>query len=206
VSKIAKLVGVVVAALLALSLAAATSSARVRVEVSTTATLISGRLTFAELPDSGFIPNIICEVTLHATLNRLIAKVRLTQAGGITAILTANCRNSFGGGATATPLAGMLVFYDSIRGTLPTITGGLLWTTSRFLVETSVLGSEIRCLYAGLVGAESTANPVTSQTILPNEIPLFEEHRGTRRCPERGQLRGTLRVSPEVTIRLLEVR
>jgi hypothetical protein len=189
---------------LLLTLATTVASAIARLEVDTTAMLITGRLTFDEEP-AGELPQIICDVTLHSTLRRLINKVRLESAGAITAVLTANCRNSIGAVARATPLTGMTIHYDSIRGTLPTITGGLVWVQARFLMETTFLGLAIACLYDGLVGSSSAENPVRRLTVLRTSIPLSQElPESALACPENGTLQGPLTVTPEVGITLLE--
>jgi hypothetical protein len=186
-------------ATLLLSLGVSAAGARTRVEVSTTALLLSGRLTFN--PARLFAPDVISDVTLHVTLLRLINKVRLEHVGDITAVLTANCRSAFG--ATCTPLVPMRISYGFIQGTLPRITGILLFVSVLFLIETA--GQ--RCLYEGLVGVLSPENPARNFTPLPEadlvalkpELPLTTED-----CPERGELIGTFVANPLVTIRLLE--
>jgi hypothetical protein len=202
--KTARLVMGALVAMLLLALAAGPASARTRVEVSTTATLINGRLTFSAEPSEGF-PTIICDLTLHSTLLRLINKIRLEHAGDITAVLTANCRNSVGGRTTVRPLVPMSVQYERINGSLPAnITGGLLWVRSRFLIESEFIGLRALCLYEGLVGAESVENPVRRFTLLRRLVILLIDLRGSVSCPSLGSLQGTMTVTPSVTIRLLE--
>jgi hypothetical protein len=85
-TRISKLILTVLAAVIALSLAAGSASSRTRVEVSTTASLVSGRLTFTEEGRD----RVISDITLHVTLLRLINKVLLEHVGDVTAVLTAN--------------------------------------------------------------------------------------------------------------------
>jgi len=194
------------AAMAIISLTASTGFARNRIEVTPAATLLSGRLSFEEEPDSGgIIFDFVCDVTLHTIFSRLIAKVSLQQVGGVTATLAA-CRNPFAAGYLVSYLPEMLVFYDSIRGTLPTITGSLLWLLTALLIETEVIGRSIRCLFRGLVGVENVENPVRIMRVSAGSLPLRTDLGGAIACAAALRARGTLSVAPEVTIRLLEAR
>jgi hypothetical protein len=197
-TRLNKLVLTALAAVVALSLAAGPAAARSRIEASTTAVLNSGRLTF-----NSNIAQAICDVTLHATMRRLITKIAGEPVGDITAILTANARNSIGAAAACSGLAPMRIAYGSIRGTLPTITGGELRVTGAFLVRIGNAG----CLYTGTIGNISNENPIRTGTIErePRQR-LFRalEEEFFRRCPAEGELLGELTFTPSVTLRLLE--
>jgi hypothetical protein len=199
---ITKIITAALAAALLLSLFASTASARRRLEVSTTATLLSGRLTFTE-PVRG--DQVISDITLHVTLNRLINKIHLEHVGDITAVLTANVRCTREP-CQVTPLVPMLVAYGSIRGSLPNnIRGILLLILVAFLL---LIFFFARCLFRGLIGAESPTNPASVFTPLRGTadlIPLWEDRLDqSEECPERGILTGSLTARPTVTIRLLE--
>jgi hypothetical protein len=184
--KISKILLAALVAATTLALAVGSAAARNRIEISPTAILASGRLTF-----QGPI-NVECDVTLHITARRLISKVLGTQLGGITAILTANATGNVSG-PTCTPLAGMLVFYEGITGSLPSsIRGGILAVTSRFQIGEAGF---FRCLYTATIRGTSRENPARRATINPNR---FSE------CFTNGELLGELRFNPEVSIRLLE--
>jgi hypothetical protein len=189
-------------AALVMALAAGASSARTRVEVSTTAALASGRLTFT--PANNI--RIICDVTLHITLLRLIEKRLLEHAGAITAILTANPRSDLGGTTRCAPLSGMTVHYGAIGGSLPRIDSVTLFVRSKFLIFLQDPFRTIlaECLYEGLVGATGP-NPISELTPSEgNQVPRIIRLRNDRNCPEEGELSGTFTVTPTVTVRLLE--
>jgi len=193
---------VALAAMLVVALMSSAATARTRVEVSTTASLLSGRLVFTE-PGGGL--NVRCEVTLHVTMLRLINKVRLEHVGDVTAVLTANCRDSFGFRAQARPLVPMAVTYETIIGRLPTIERVRLWIVSAFLLETGPF-LERRCLYRGLVMAESNGNPAETFTPVErsNIVPLWEDILTRATCFTEGTFSETLRANPAISIRLLE--
>jgi hypothetical protein len=187
-----KLILAALAAVILVSLAVAPATARTRIEISTTTNRASGRLTFQTAERT---QEIICDVTLHATLRRLINKRHGEPVGLITAILTANARAA----PNNPPIicrgnAPMELLYGGILGSLPRPTGGILLTASNF--DTGVFG--IRCNYRATIGATSNTNPIRRATIDPNRI-----RSSTFGCPE-GSLRGELTFSPEVTMILLE--
>jgi hypothetical protein len=174
-------VAAALAAFLLLS-AAAVANARTRIEVSTTAILLSGRLTF----QSHFF-EAVCDVTLHASLRRLIGKTRGEAVGAITAILTANQ-----GFNRCQYLAGMTISYTSISGSLPLIRGVSLNLNERF-----ALGDEsFNCLFTATWGLTARENPVRRIILDPTNV--------TECISLRLEIVGELKVSPEVTIRLLE--
>jgi hypothetical protein len=202
--KIIKIIMLALAAVLLLSFASSTAGARVRIEVSTTAALLSGRLTFGG--EGG--TEVISDVTLHVTLLRLINKIRLEHVGDVTSVLVANCRTLIGAACAVIPLAPMRIGYGSIRGALPRIERGiLLYVLAAFLLE---IGGVANCLYRGLIGAESPENPALFFTILRNGIddlvPLWEDELSFVECDRRGTLAGRLTAVPLITIRLLETR
>jgi hypothetical protein len=202
-SKNSKLVTAALATVLALALASVVASARARVEVSTTAILLSNRLTFAE--EGGI--SAISDLTLHATLLRLISKVNGSHAGDITAVLTANCRTNIGLSCKVRLLPPMGVSYHSITGTLPTIRSVLLSIELEFLWEREAF-LQYRCLYREVIAVGSRENPVRALTFLSapaNLAPLWEDRLDMSfDCPPRGELFGTFTATPSVSIRLLE--
>jgi hypothetical protein len=188
-------------AALLLSIATGIAGARTRVEVSTTAVLISGRVDI--VPNSEQFPIMFCDVTLHVTLLRLINKVRLEHIGDVTSILTANLGSIGGTPRACTFLPGMRVQYNSIMGSLPNIMGVLLWINTLVLIEIRREPFvDDACLYGGLVGAAGS-NPIRMLSILnAPPMPLVRALRGV--CPATAFMSGVLNVTPELTIRLLE--
>jgi hypothetical protein len=197
----AKYFGATLAAVLLLSFATSTAGARVRIEVSTTAALLSGILTF--FGEGGV--EMRSEVTLHVTLLRLINKVRLEHVGEVTSATFANCSSPFGS-CVLIPLVPMRLAFGSIRGTLPRIERGiLLYILVAFLL---LIANVARCLYRGLFGVESPENPARLFRILSNGIdnllPLWEDRLTFSGCERRLTFAGTLTAVPLITIRLLE--
>ena len=196
--RLSKIVWAAFAVVAALSLAAGPAAARNRIEVSTTALLTSGRLTF-----NSALADVICDITLHSTRSRLIDKARGTVIGRVTAILTANARNNIGAAAACAGLPIELI-YDSITGSLPSnITGATINAAGAFLLRVGNAG----CLIRDVVKTISTENPIRRVSLEPsprqlNTTTLEEEF--FRRCPSQGEIVGQLAVSPEVTLRLLE--
>lgn len=177
----------VLAAALVLSLAAGPASARNNIESNVTRFSTSGSLT---LGAPGF-PSIFCDTTFHMTVRSVIAKQFGAEAGSITESLITNCGNSLGGRATVSALHPLGIAYGSISGTLPTITEALFPVMGGFLIETSVLGLDARCLFAGTIGAGSAENPMVTMRVLQEEIPLATDLGGALECPEEGRLTGT---------------
>jgi hypothetical protein len=206
------------AAVILASLMAAPASAVRRVQVSTTLILVSFNDLRFTGEESGAL--ISCDVTLHISLLRLIEKVRLSHAGSITAISTADPRSNLGGTTACLPLVGMPVLYDSIRGILPDITGAALWvgeTTLEgrrgqgFLITLRIpFVGEVRCLYAGLILVLVTNNrPATTVDVEErnSRVSLVTDLRGSIACDRTGRLEderrpGTIR--PSIEILLLE--
>jgi hypothetical protein len=190
--------GVAVIAMLALSVGQ--SAARERIEVSTTAYRSSGRLSFAPGPPSEEGPRVECDVTLHFTTARLIDKVRGATAGSVSAILTAN--NSFSD--TCMALSPFLVQYESITGTLPTITGGRMIIEGGFAIGASF--GLAQCLYETTVRATVRENPFRVQEVSSSTRTVILEPRGniTGNCPFEGRMIGTMRTTPTVTMILLQ--
>jgi hypothetical protein len=195
--KFVKFVMVGLIAALALSLAAGASSARTRLEVSTTAALISGILIFEQ---EGSSTTVTCELTLHATLRRLINKIRGELIGHVTAVLFLNCRSNFSS-ARVVALVPLLIEFLSILGSLPNnIIGIFVLIRGGFLID-----SFIRCLYFGTIPGEARENPMRSiRSDERTRIPLSRDLGGFPACERNGRLRGTLSVSPGITVRLLE--
>jgi hypothetical protein len=218
VSRLHKLIMTALAAVIFASLMAAPAAAVRRVEVSTTEVLVLIRELRFTGEESGAL--ISCDVTLHITLLRLIEKVRLSHAGSITAILTANPRSSLGGTTTCLGLRGLPVLYDSIRGTLPDITGATLWvgettlegrTRQGFLISLRIpFVGEVRCLYAGLIRVLLPENRPAGRTNIDetaSRVSLAVDLRGSIACDRTGRLEddGNLGViRPTISILLLE--
>jgi hypothetical protein len=181
-----------VAMLIAFACSIVSASARTRIEVSTTAHLVHGRITFTETEGAAQS----CDITLHITANRLINKIRGELIGHVTSILTANA-TAF---STCTLLAPMLVVYDSERGVLPNPTGGTIRVRGGFLVS-NPFG---RCLYEGSIPGVSETNPIRNYEVRSavGDVRLLRNLGGS--CPEEARLTGTMTARPEVTIRLLE--
>jgi len=212
-SRVAKLLLTFVTLCAALVVSAGGAAARNRLELSTTAILASTRELRFTAAGRG---EIICDVTLHITaLSRLFNKVRGTLVGRVTAILTANAQTTIFG-ATEPLCAGlveppMLVLYDSITGTLPTITGGRLIVSGGFLIGIRAPFLRLTlCLYRGEIPATSNRNPITRLTVTPTTVPLFEDglNRSGAACPSEGIMEQTqdFALTPELTLRLLETR
>jgi hypothetical protein len=194
------------AAVAIVGFATAPASARTRLEVSTTTLLAAGRLTFFARSE-GTTYEVICDVTLHGTTNRLISKVRGSLIGQVTSILTANARSPSGEAPSCMALTSlpMIGFYDSITGTLPNITGGSLRVSGGVLIGLRVSFVRARCLYLGELLLASATNPVRTVQV---ELlaPLSAELEPIGVCPSEGGVTGTMTVTPTVTIRLLEAR
>jgi hypothetical protein len=213
-----KLIMTALAAVILVSLMAAPAAAVRRVQVSTTAIRVSINDLRFGAEESGAV--LSCDVTLHATLLRLIEKVRLSHAGSITAILTADPRSNLGGTTTCMGLRGLPVLYDSIRGTLPDITGAALWvgeTTLEgrrgqgFLISLRIpFVGEVRCLYAGLILVLLLENRPASRTDIEeraSRVSLVTDLRGSIACDRTGRLEDERRpgtISPPIEILLLE--
>jgi hypothetical protein len=195
--KLTKLIWTALAAAMVLAVAVSPASALRRIEISTTAFLAHGRITFTETGGA----SQACDVTLHITANRLINKIRGELIGHVTSTLTAN-PTAF---TTCRPLSPMLVMYNSIAGSLPIIEqGGRLDVRGGFLITNPFF----RCLFSGTISGTSRTNPVRTLEVssaagaISTEVRLELSGAGT--CPAEGRLTGTMTSRPEVTIRLLE--
>jgi hypothetical protein len=191
--KIRKNIFVGVAALIALAASIGPASARTRIEVSTSAFLTHGRITFI---DEGGATYQVCDITLHVTARRLINKVRGELIGHVTSILTANA----GAFTTCRGLVPMLVMYDSERGVLPNPTGGTIRFRGGWLF-TNPFG---RCLFEMSIPGTSGTNPIRTLAVSSavGDIRLLTNLGGS--CPEELSMSATMTARPEVTIRLLE--
>jgi hypothetical protein len=144
--------------------------------------------------------NVICEVTLNATLNAAISKTERSQAG--TAEARANEAACSGGHARPLNVrGGWRVLYKSFTGTLPSITSvRLILEGTAFLVE--AFGGLGRCLYSG--NSEGTTGPNTSVTeIRADETVKLNLFRNDGiSCPARGGFKGTF-TGATITLRLV---
>jgi hypothetical protein len=185
---------------LAVSLIAMPAMGDTRVEVSTTAFLLMSLpngLTFTAGSTS-----IICDVTLHLTVRRLIAKIRDTLWGEVTAVLTANVRSSIGSMPSCAGLTPMFWQYERVGGTLPTITEVSLLLFWRWLIRLLAPGL-FQCLYFESVQLTG-ANPVERLRIVPRLIIEPRPLGASEPCPPRATVTGEFRLSPTMTVRLLE--
>lgn len=204
-----RLILTALAAFIVMAMTAGTASARGRIEVSATRITATSRgLIFGSESD-----NLSCDVTLNGTLLRLITKVLREHIGGITEGRSTNCRNSLGESANRLIiLLPMTLLYSSITGTLPErINGSVLLIDLGFLVDLQGFGGLItsRCLYEGRVAARARENPIrrllVESTTDPHQpITRVIDERGNTACPSSATLNGEFRLTPEVSIRLLE--
>lgn len=204
--KITRLVVAILAAAIVVSLAAGPAAARVRIEARGGPNIlaIARRLTFGGSEGVG----IICDVTFHGTIQRLINKRRGEHLGSFTRDLInlETCRNSLGIGTTlADALTPCLIRYGTITGTLPNITGGTLLVDCGFLIEVNAgIFGESRCLYRQVIEGVATENPILRIAVAPNVVTLFRDLGGSRPCDPSGELAGLFDLVPLITLTLLE--
>jgi hypothetical protein len=158
----------------------------------------------------GFLRTVCEGLTLNGEGRERIAKTAGAEVGSITEGRTTNCR-AFGFVAAtitveAEPRTPFNMRYNSILGTLPTITGILTLTEG---VRFTIIGSGRTCRYEGRAGfliivtreargalvyesGDFLAAP--KATILPGS---------TERCPREGSLNGRLRFERVRTVTLV---
>ncbi|HYV17044.1 MAG TPA: hypothetical protein VE972_13610 [Conexibacter sp.] len=196
-----KLVFAALVAVLALSFGAGTAAALRSLSLSgeTTLTLTSRALTFK----SAFV-EVICEVTMVKTLSRTIPKISGILAGAVTDVRIAipRCRVR-GLGAEAVNNISVLrvgvaenwrLFYKSILGTLPRITGAIVnIANSHTLIDVTVFGGNVRCLYdgeiEGLASLDATGKVVSLVSIGRERLEKERESNGA--CSQRGSFIAT---------------
>jgi hypothetical protein len=200
-----KLTVTALCAALALAVAASSAAANRSLEISERQfTAVSRAVTFTAEGTRGE-----CPVTFTTTLARTIAKTAEIQVGQVTEfrIAVERCTSSLGSvvGMTAlnvgrAPL--WLTFYSSFLGTLPNITGILLYTENT-QVQTTIAGA-IECLYEGRVYELITVREgrFTELRFVTERIRL-RRVRGSVFCGENGTLAGTFTLSPAISVRLL---
>jgi len=163
----------------------------------------SGGITFAGASGT----NIIANATLTGSVHSLIGKARGALLGVITRAQFSECRSNIGVGCSITALLPMHVTGQSFTGTLPRITG----SNVSFEFTHRVDLERLRCLYAGALEARSEGRAGAAEFTIEgqslqagNSVPLFraEGEEFFRRCSSGGELRGALRISPTVTIKL----
>jgi hypothetical protein len=212
--------GVLIAALtaallLALGAGAANASRSFSVTNNTLLTYTSPGLTFSPAGRQ-----IICAVTLTASLHRVFAKVRGTLAGFVNGARVERCSNSTGIGTTeARPLVSHVdpwhISYESFRGTLPRITEILvIIRDARFLtlLDSILIGGRLGCLYrsdiaVGTAGRSGAAE-YTSERLIPLRPNTFllqpgELNTSTQECEPEGELTGTFTATLPPVVRLL---
>lgn len=199
-------------AVLALSLAVGVANALRSLSISGSTTLtLNGRVVF-----TGEGVRVECNATITKTISRVIPKVNRILIGKITRVDTpavkpeANCRSSIGR-LSNIEIRGLereengRIFLNGILGTLPRITGLLLFV-SRFQASftTEISG---RCGYEspveglGVLAAIDAAGNVGELTFLRNEAIRLE---GGIFCPRRNEgLSGTLRPLQVTNVRLI---
>lgn len=203
-----KLLLVALTAVLALSIGAGTAGALRSISINGSTTVTgSGSVTFVS---TGGGVTIRCDVTVTRTLSRAIPKVAGILLGKITRIATnrpeARCTSSLGS------LQGIIIlgiereensrlFFRSITGTLPNITGinkTITGTLIGFSTRIVIIGT-ITCLYRedgnGIEVRENlnAERRFISAEILRNRAIILPGQPGT--CPREGELSGTLTVS-----------
>jgi hypothetical protein len=195
------------AAALVMTLATGIAASRSRIELTPTGAI---RAPAVRVTLEGGVVQIVCEATLGGAVERLIAKIRGSQIGTIESDTVANCSNSLGGTTTLDYLTRReeggpgRIDYNSITGALPSITGALFLFTFGFLIGIRSAVSEARCLYSVTLGVSTSTNPVRSLRILTNAAVLVRQLAGNILCPEGVQHVGTMSLTPELRVGLLE--
>ncbi|MFY9580986.1 MAG: hypothetical protein WAQ33_16870 [Gaiellaceae bacterium] len=214
--KHAKLLMVALTAAIALSLGAATANAARSFSATnnTLLTYVSPALSFR-----GGELQVICAVTLTASLHSTAAKTRGTLIGFINGGRTERCRNSLGTGGTVgialvSHRSPWHLKLASFRGTLPRITE-ILFTIElpEFLIGANEpFGGFLGCLYRGReLGVETTgrtgAAEYTVERLRPqrNSSALSSEVLNTSiiSCPAAGELVGEFTATLPPVIRLI---
>jgi hypothetical protein len=215
-----KLLLAALTAALALTLGATTANASRSFSAinNTLLTYVSPALTFTGSPNGD---QVICPVTLTASLHSVAAKVAGTLIGFVNGSRVGRCTNSGGTDTVAIPLVSHVlpwhITYNSFRGTLPRITEILITINNvKFLLETFIFEFNRQlCLYQGNILVETRgrtgAAEYTVELLIPQEreglnvVPLFENalNRAFRRCETSGELRGTFHATLPPVIRLL---
>lgn len=183
------------------ALLSVSATARTRLSNDAGAGLI--RLTSSRLTFAGNV-NIICDITLSASLQRATDKRTGAVAGGVSEGAARNCVNEFGQRepeTAARPVLPIVMQYDSITGTLPTITGGTARIEGGALIRTNILG-RYGCLYSGTVPATARENPAARLSMGANRFSLARVLEGI--CPSEAELQGTLTLSRAVRSTLPE--
>ncbi|HYV17043.1 MAG TPA: hypothetical protein VE972_13605 [Conexibacter sp.] len=164
---------------------------------------------------------IICEVTMVKTLVRAIPKVEGTTIGAVTEVRfnIPSCRIRGTGVERVNSIQVLRVgvaenwrlFYKSILGTLPRITGAIVnIANSHILLDLTVFGGNVRCLYDGeiavLARLDATGRIVSLESIGRERLEKERESNGL--CSQRGNLlatgiEGQLREQSRTTITLM---
>lgn len=146
---------------LALMLGAATANAARSFSV-TNNTLLTYTAPRAEFIGSAG-RNVICDVTITASVHASGAKTRGTLVGFVTGGRAANCTNNTGGATIAIGLGEhrrpVHITLNSFRGTLPRITEVLVTVNNvqfLFQVTEPIFGRRLGCLYSMNLGVESS--------------------------------------------------
>jgi hypothetical protein len=188
-------------AALLIAVASGPAAARNRIELRPSGRVnFSGRVTFEIEPVL-----LICDITLNSTMARLIQKVRNTLVGATTAGRSTNCRDTSSGTAQQIWLYPFTYAFNSITGTLPSITGLLLLVIGGFLIEDRTSIGDLLCLYGGTVGIEARENPIRRFTYQAGwRLALVRDLIGSLPCPSFAILNGLYSWTPEETVTLLE--
>jgi hypothetical protein len=210
-----KLLLAALTAALALTLGAATANAS-RSFSATNNTLLSytsPALTFQGVGGQ----ELICAVTLTASIHSVIAKLRGALAGFVNGGRASNCRNNLGFGTTsAIPLVSHIrpwhLRYESFRGILPRIEEVLfIITNAEFLIQVEIpFVGLLRCLYRGNVGVNTSGRVgYTIERLIPqpgaNNVPLWEDglNDPSQECEPEGILVGLFTATLPPVLRLL---
>ena len=160
--------------------------------------------------EGGFLRTACSGVTLRGSLNERVAKSVGAAVGTITEARTTGCRAFGFVSATVTvevePGRPFRASYNSILGTLPTITGTLVLTEG---IRFSVVAGGRTCRYEGRVGflltvareARGALSFESGSTLAEPKMRLVAG--SSESCPREGSIRGRLRFERTRTVTLV---
>jgi hypothetical protein len=183
------------ALVLSLGVGTATALRSISLERLPTEVVGQGPITFV-----GGATQVICNVTFLKTLSRLIPKINGTLIGKITGVRIdiPNCRTTAESVNTIIVLGVekeelWRIFYESILGTLPRITGALAQLRNvQVLLGIRLLGINATCLYAGrvFVLSEIEAGGIIGKLRTLRETQALQAG-STFGCPRTGEFVAT---------------
>ena len=208
----AKLLMTVLTALLLLTLGAGTSFALRSLSLEGERLLtLTGRVTA-----QSEAATITCNVTIEKTVSRTFPKVIGILIGKVTGYRVANCRSETVIINRITPLGLAVeelwrIFYKEYLGILPRITGILFeWRHVQKLIEFTVIGIPIGCLYEGTVNMLANVREgfIERLRTLDEQPALIEKNlvldlTSSGLCPRRIRLRYELTPGQNTRVLLL---